>query len=65
MFHLFVDIKLMSFLIDTAESPRVERAEVITDYDAKSSDELTVRVGETVEIADKERDSTGWWKVHM
>ena len=38
-------------------------AEVITDYDAKSSDKLSVRVGETVEIIDKEIDSSGLWKV--
>ena len=55
------------FITDTAESPDVdvEKAEVIADYDAKSSDELTVRVGETVEITDKEKDSTGWWKVRQ
>ena len=39
-------------------------AEVVADYDAKSADELTVRVGETVEITDKEKDSSGWWKVN-
>ena len=37
---------------------------MVADYDAKSADELTVRIGETVEIADKEKDSTGWWKVN-
>jgi hypothetical protein len=42
----------------------MEKAEVIADYDAKSADELTVRVGETVEITDKEKDSSGWWKVN-
>ena len=37
---------------------------MVADYDAKSADELTVRVGETIEITDKERDSSGWWKVN-
>ena len=50
----------------TAQSPDIEnfKAEVIADYDAKSADELTVRVGETIEITDKEKDSSGWWKVN-
>lgn len=42
----------------------MEKAEVVADYDAKSADELTVQVGETVEITDKEKDSSGWWKVN-
>ena len=42
----------------------MDKAEVIADYDAKSTDELTVRIGETVEIIDKEMDSSGWWKVN-
>ena len=48
----------------SAQSPDMEKAEVIADYDAKSADELTVRVGEIVEITDKEKDSSGWWKVN-
>ena len=55
----------MSFPIDTAKPPDTENAEVITDYYAKSSDELIVRIGETVEIIDKEMDSDGWWKVRI
>ena len=42
-----------------------EMAEVITNYDAVSIDELTVRVGDIVEIIDKEKDSIGWWKVYQ
>ena len=55
----------MSFPIDTAKPPDAEKAEVITDYDAKNSDELTVHVGETVELIDQEKDLDGWWKVRI
>ena len=41
----------------------MEKAEVITEYDAKSSVELSVRIGESVEIIDKEIDSSRLWKV--
>ena len=58
-------VSLKSFPTDTAKPPDMEKAEVVTDYDAKSSDELTVQVGETVEIIDKEKDSDGWWKVRI
>ena len=46
-----------------SKSPDAEKAEVITNYDAKHPDGLSVRVGEIVEIVDKELDSDGWWKV--
>ena len=46
-----------------SKSPGLEKAEVITNYDAKRPDGLTVQVGEIVEIVDKELDSDGWWKV--
>ena len=39
----------------------MEKAEVIA---AKSSDELSVRTGESVEINNKEIDSSGLWKVN-
>ena len=41
----------------------MEKAEVITEYDARSSNELSVRIGESVEIIDKKIDSSGLWKV--
>ena len=41
----------------------MEKAEVIAEYDARSSNELSVRIGEGVEIIDKEIDSSGLWKV--
>ena len=62
MFHSSANV---SFPTDTAKPPDVEKAEVITDYDAKNSDELTVQVGETVELIDQEKDSDGWWKVRI
>ena len=46
-----------------SKSPDVEKAKVITNYDAKHANELTIRVGELMEIVDKELDSDGWWKV--
>ena len=55
----------MSFTTDAAKPPGVENAEVIADYDAKSFDELIIRVGETVELIDKEMDSDGRWKVRI
>lgn len=55
----------MSFITDTAKPPDGEKAEVITNYDAINPNELTVRVGENVEIIDKEMDSSGWWKVRI
>ena len=41
----------------------MEKAEVIAEYNAKSSNELSVRIGERVEIIDKKFDSSGLWKV--
>ena len=52
----------MSFVTDTVN---MEKAEVIANYDAINPNELTVRVGESVEIIDKEMDSNGWWKVRI
>ena len=56
------DIEWRSFV---SKSPDAEKAEVITNYGAKRPDGLTVRVGEIVEIVDKELDSDGWWKVSI
>ena len=64
-FYLRVDIELMLFITDTPKPADVEKAEVITDYDAKSPDELTIRIGESVEIVNKKLDSDGWWKVRI
>ena len=33
------------------------------EYDADNADELTIRVGEIVEIVNKNTDSDGWWEV--
>ena len=60
IFHLVFDIEWMLFV---SKSPGLEKAEVITNYDAERPDGLTIRVGETVEIIDKELDPDGWWKV--
>ena len=52
-------------MLFVSKSSDVEKAEVITNYDAKRPDGLTVQVGEIVEIVDKELDSDGWWKVRI
>ena len=33
------------------------------DYEADNEDELTIRVGEIVEIVNKNTDNDGWWEV--
>lgn len=33
------------------------------DYTAEQPDELTVEVGEVLEVVSKEVDEQGWWKV--
>ena len=63
IFHLTIGIELMLFSTVAAKPPDVEKAKVIIDYDAKTPDQLTIQVGETVEIIDKQIDSGGWWKV--
>ncbi len=35
------------------------------DYDADNSDELTIRVGETVDIISKDNEQDGWWEVSL
>ena len=41
----------------------VEQAKVTFDYDADNEDELTIRVGEVVDIVSKDVDQDGWWEV--
>ena len=40
----------------------VQKARVLYAYDATSGDELTLRVGETIVIIEKELEDPGWWK---
>ena len=43
---------------------QVERARVLFDYTAQQSDELTIKVGEVLEVVSKELDGQeGWWEV--
>ena len=42
----------------------VEQAKVVFDYDADNDDELTIKVGEVVDIISKDVDQDGWWEVH-
>lgn len=47
--------------------PAVELAKVTFDYEADNEDELTIRVGEIVEIINKDEmdQQEGWWEVRM
>ena len=40
-----------------------EKARVTFEYEADNTDELTIRVGEIVEIVNKNTDNDGWWEV--
>ena len=47
-----------------AAAPARQLAKVTFDYDADNSDELTIKIGETVDIIDKQPDGQeGWWEV--
>lgn len=41
----------------------VERAKVTFDYEADDKDELTIKVGDVVDIVSKDEDQEGWWEV--
>ena len=41
----------------------VEQAKVIFDYEADNEDELTIKVGQLVDIVSKDTDQDGWWEV--
>ena len=41
----------------------VEQAKVAFDYEADNDDELTVRVGDIVDIVNKDTEQDGWWEV--
>ena len=41
-----------------------QQAKVSFDYDADNEDELTIRIGDVVDIIDKNPDGQeGWWEV--
>ena len=43
---------------------QVERARVLFDYAAEQPDELTIKVGEVLEVVSKDLDGQeGWWEV--
>ena len=43
---------------------QVERAKVLFDYTAEQPDELTIKVGEILEVVSKDLDGQdGWWEV--
>ena len=45
-----------------APEKQLDRAEVLFDYTGEQSDELSIRVGEILEVVSKEVEE-GWWKV--
>lgn len=49
----------------SSPSRSIEKAKVIFEYDADNPDELTIRVGEIVEIVNKNTDNDGWWEVRL
>lgn len=52
-------------LMPTIEKP-VEQAKVTYEYEADNDDELTIRVGDIVEIINKNVDQQdGWWEVSI
>lgn len=55
----------LSDCLSCADKP-VEQAKVTFDYDADNDDELTIRVGDVVEILNKDVDQQeGWWEVRV
>lgn len=44
-------------------SKSVKTAQIINDYEANDADELTVKVGDMVEIIDESTGRDGWLKV--
>ena len=42
---------------------KVEQARVTFEYEADNDDELTIRVGDVVDIINKDVDQDGWWEV--
>ena len=52
--------------IKQQQPPERERAKVTFDYPADNEDELTIKVGEFVEVIKKEiPDQEGWWEVSV
>ena len=49
----------------SSSSKVVEKAKVTFEYDADNPDELTIRVGEIVEIVNKNTENDGWWEVSL
>ena len=47
----------------SSSSKPVEKAKVTFEYEADNPDELTIKVGEIVEIVNKNTDNDGWWEV--
>ena len=47
----------------SSSSKSVEKAKVTFEYEADNPDELTIKVGEIVEIVNKNTDNDGWWEV--
>ena len=48
---------------DISLSKPVEKARVTFDYEADNEDELTIKVGEIVEIVNRNTENDGWWEV--
>ena len=62
---LSFSLSLSLSLIDLSQSSSksVEKAKVLFEYEADNPDELTIKLGEIVEIVNKTTDNDGWWEV--
>ena len=49
----------------SSSSKSVEKAKVTFEYEADNPDELTIKVGEIVEVVNKSTDNDGWWEVSL
>ena len=47
----------------SSSSKSIEKAKVTFEYEADNEDELTIKVGDMVEIVNKDTDNDGWWEV--
>ena len=56
---------MLNFSPSPSTEKPVERAKVTFDYDADNDDELTIKVGEIVDIVNKDIEQDGWWEVSL
>ena len=60
-----ISLFFLTDMSQSSSSKAVEKAKVIFEYEADNPDELTIKVGEIVEIVNKNTDNDGWWEVSL